>query len=173
MRLLASAAFGMICLVVQTALLSRFQCSSAFFDLLMPIVLYVSIRRPFSESLPLIFFFGILQGGLSGGPFGLHLVIYAWLLFGARGSMQLLDVGSFFIFPLLVAAGVVIENIFLAVVAREIFQYGHWFMVTKTVLIQTILGIMAAPFFLIIQKKAHSAWDHTLRQWRRAQEEDG
>jgi len=121
MRLLVSAIFGMVCLVVQTAFLSRFQCSGAFFDLLLPIVLYVSIRRPLSESLPLIFFFGILQGGLSGGPFGLHIVIYAWLLLGARGSMLLLDVSSLFIFPLLVAAGVVVENIFLAVAARKIF----------------------------------------------------
>ena len=45
---------------------------------------------------------------------------------------------------------------------------------TKTALTQTIVAIMAAPIFLVIQNKAHAAWDRTLKRWGSgAQEEEG
>ena len=59
-----------ICLglvVCQTALIPRLPAMGNFFDLLLPLVVYLAAFRPLHESVPFVMFLGILMDNLSGG----------------------------------------------------------------------------------------------------------
>ena len=115
MNIVLSIILGFMLVVFQTACLPEIGIFDCYFDLLLPLVVYISIFRPVLERTLLILFFGMVMDSISGSPFGLYIITYIWLLLGVRGSMHFLDAGSFFLFPLILAVGVVFENLLFSV----------------------------------------------------------
>ena len=142
MNAVLSIILALVFVVFQTAWLPALFTCDCYLDLLLPLVIYVSIFRPVIESIFLILFFGLVMDSLSGGPFGLYMITYLWLFLGVRGSMRLLDAGSYFLFPLILALSVLIENLLFAfsvstVPSVAVFMYALWALIT-------------APFFLLL-----------------------
>jgi len=142
MNIALSIILGLVFVVLHTACLPNLFMSGCYLDLLLPLVIYVSVFRPVAESIFLMIFFGLVMDSLSGSPFGLYIITYVWLLLGVRGSMRLLDAGSFFLFPLILALSVIFENLLFAfsvsaVPSMEVFLHAFWALAT-------------APFFLIL-----------------------
>lgn len=137
-----SIILGIIFVVLQTACLPEFFTCRCYLDFLLPLVIYVSIVRPVAESILLVLFFGLVMDSLSGTPFGLYIITYVWLLLGVRGSMRLLDAGSFLLFPLVLASSVLFENLLFAfsvsaAPSMAVFKQAFW-------------ALVIAPFFLIL-----------------------
>jgi rod shape-determining protein MreD len=86
MRYFAYIACGLFLVICQTTLLPRMSFVGYFFDLLLPMVIYLAVSRPWHEAVPFTVFLGVLMDYMSGGPFGLYLTSYAWLLIGARAA---------------------------------------------------------------------------------------
>jgi cell shape-determining protein MreD len=103
---------------------------------------------------------------LSGGPFGLYLTTYFWLLIGVKGITLILQVGNrLFIMTLIVAAGVLMENlIFLGTFA--VFGPEQQFAgdAVTIVTIQVLWAALTGSLFLIIFRNTHNRLDAGFRE---------
>lgn len=103
-----------LCLVViKTTLIPGLPLFDKFYDLLIPIVIYLSFFRPRWEGIPIVVFFGLLMDSLCGGPMGLYLLIYIWLYVGMGWLARFLHTGGLPLLALAVAIGVAFEIIVL------------------------------------------------------------
>jgi rod shape-determining protein MreD len=136
-----------------------------FYDLLIPFLVYLGLFRPVHEGLLFVCFLGFIMDNLSGGPFGLYLTSYFWLLIGAKGITQMLKVGKhMFIITLIVAAGVLAQNlIFLgsfAIFSPEQQFAGDAF---KIVAVQILWALLTGSAFLVIFRNTHNWLDAGFR----------
>jgi rod shape-determining protein MreD len=107
---------GLLLVICQTTLLPLLPVTRHFFDLLLPLVIYLAVFRPLHEALPFTLFLGILVDNLSGGPFGLYVTSYVWLLIGARLAAMVVRAENPIMLVLLLIAAVAAQNgLFLAV----------------------------------------------------------
>ncbi len=97
--------------ILQTSLLPRLAFIGHFFDLLLPLVVYLAAFRPLHESLPFTLFLGLLADNLSGGPFGLYLTTYVWLFIGVRMAATVVRAENPFLLVLIILLGVVLQNL--------------------------------------------------------------
>lgn len=141
MTLLLSILLGILFIVLQTACIPPHFLFIRYFDLLLPLVIYVSVFRPAAESIFLVLFFGILMDSLSGSPFGLYSITYVWLLLGVRGSMLFLDAGSYFLFPLILAAALIVEHLLFSIYKVAIPSGEIW--------VTVLWALITAPLFLL------------------------
>ena len=99
-----------LCLVIiKTTLIPGMAVIDKFYDLLIPIIIYLSLFRPIREGAPIVLFFGLIMDSLCGGPVGLYLATYIWLYAGMRWLSQFLHTRSFILLALSVAFGVAFE----------------------------------------------------------------
>ena len=150
MKFSLSLLIGIIGIVFKTAFLLRISTALPLFDLLLPLIVYISIFGPVIQCIALIIVLGGLMDAVSGSPFGLYIVSYLWVFIGVRGSMYLLDAGSLFLFPLILAFGIILQNVLFALCAHGIFFEAHQLLfLLKSILIEVTLGLIIAPFLLL------------------------
>jgi rod shape-determining protein MreD len=147
--------------ILQTAVLPDLPLLNSFYDLTIPFVAYLGLSRPVRESLPFVFFLGFIMDNLSGGPFGLYLTTYFWVFFGVKGITKLLQVENrLFIIMLIVAAGVLVENLIflgtLTVLGPDQQLAGD---AAKTVAIQVLWAIWTGPIFLVVFRNMQNRLD--------------
>ena len=144
--------------ILQTTVMSYLPLLDSFYDLLIPFLVFLGLSRPVRESLPFVFFLGFIMDNLSGSPFGLYLTAYFWLFVGVKAITKLLQVGNrLFIMTLIVAAGVLIENLFflgtLTILGPDQQLAGD---AAKTVTIQVLWVIWTGPIFLLVLRDLHN-----------------
>lgn len=145
MNAILSIVLGLLFAILQTTCLPHISPSCRYFDLLLPLVIYLSVFRPVAESLSLLVCFGVMMDCLSGSSFGLYLITYVWLFIGVRGSMRLLDAGSYFLFPLILMLGVVFEHL--------LFTLSTSRSPSAAILVHALWAAIMAPFFLMFFKR--------------------
>ncbi len=141
-----------LCLVlVKTTLIPGVSLFEKFYDLLVPIIIYLSFYRRKIEGIPIVLFFGFIMDSLCGGPMGLYLFIYIWLYMAMRWIAQYVHTGSFVLLTLAVAIGVVFEigillgyMVFLAVNASIPVD------TLQTVVMQIMWALITGPLILVI-----------------------
>ena len=102
-------------LVIKTTLIPGLPIFSKFYDLLIPIVIYLSLFRSLREGIPIVLIFGLIMDSLCGGPMGLYMATYIWLYVAMRYLRQVLHAGNIVLFAVAVAAGVAFESLVLLV----------------------------------------------------------
>ena len=105
-----------LCLVIiKTTLIPGMAVIDKFYDLLIPIIIYLSLFRPIREGAPIVLFFGLIMDSLCGGPVGLYLATYIWLYTGMRWLSQFLHTRSFILLALSVTFGVAFEGLVMLI----------------------------------------------------------
>jgi rod shape-determining protein MreD len=134
-----------------------------FYDVIIPFVIYLGLFCSLSESLPPVFLLGFVMDTLSGGPFGLYLTTYFWLIVGVRWLSKYLHAGNSLIFPFIVALGVLMENsiFWLTVVMLRPAQQQIALPVNE-VSVQLVWALFTGPFYLIALRFMHRNW----KNWR-------
>ena len=99
--------------IFQTTVLPQIPLIGQLYDLLIPLLIYLTLFRPSHESLPFVFFLGLLMDNLSGTPFGLYLTTYFWIYFGVKMVASYLRVGNRILLALIVCGGVLMQNILI------------------------------------------------------------
>ena len=137
--------------LVQTTLIPALPMFDKFYDLLIPIIIYLSLFRSLSEGIPVIFFFGIIMDSLCGGPGGLYLATYIWLYAGIRWLSRFLHTGNIVLSAVAVAVGVAFECLvlmgYMVILAPGAIIPAD---AAKTVLLQIIWALITGPVILII-----------------------
>ena len=151
---------GLFLIVVQTTIMPHISVFERFYDLLSPLVIYLSIFRPVRESSVIILIFGFLMDNISGGPFGLYLTSYIWMFLGVRWAITFLHVGDSLLLPFIVAVGVLMENL-IFIGARAMLEQNLQITQTmvNTVMVQVLWALFTGPFFLLFFNYIHRRWD--------------
>jgi hypothetical protein len=162
MKFVLSLLIGVACMVLKTAVLFHISSAVPLFDLLLPLIAYISIFGPVVQSISLIIILGGLMDAISGSPFGLYIVSYLWVFVGVRGSMYFLDAGSLFLFPLILAFGIMLQNVLFALCVHGFsFESHQFFFLLRSILVEVTLGLIIAPFFLLFFNLIY----HRYGQW--------
>lgn len=141
-----------LCLVlIRTTLLPGLPLFEKFYDLLIPIIIYLSFFRRKLEGVPVIIFFSIIMDSLCGGPMGLYLSIYVWLYLAMRWLAQFLHTGNVALLALAVAIGVAFE-IFILLLYMAFLAPGASIPVDagETITLQIIWALITGPVILVI-----------------------
>jgi cell shape-determining protein MreD len=101
--------FGL--LLAQTIFMPQWSVFDRFYDLLVPVVVYLGLFRPFKEGLPVVVLLGFIQDSITGGPFGLYLTSYFWIFMGVAWVITFLRVTNTLLLIFVVAAAVLVENL--------------------------------------------------------------
>ena len=151
--------------ILQTTVMPYFSLFDGFYDLLFPFIVFLSLFRSSREGIPVILFFGFVMDTLSGGPFGLYLTTYLWLFVGVRWITSFLDVGDSILLLLVVAVGVLIQNL-IFVAAITIFSplTPAISQTMNTIAVQLLWAIFTGPVLLLFFNYSHNKWDKWTRQ---------
>ena len=141
-----------LCLVIiKTTLIPGLPLLEKFYDLLIPLVIYLSLFRPMREGAPLALFFGLMMDGLCGGPVGLYLTTYIWIYAGMRWAGQFLRTGNMILLTLAVGIGVTFECIvmlmYMLVLAPSALPPED---TARTVAYQIVWALLTGPVILIM-----------------------
>ncbi len=141
-----------LCLVlVKTTLIPGMPLFEKFYDLLIPIIIYLSFFRSKLEGVPIVIFFGLIMDSLCGGPMGLYLATYIWLYIGMRWAAQFLYTGSVFLLSLAVAIGVMFEILVLLSYMAFLAPSASIPVDTLgTVILQILWALITGPMILVI-----------------------
>ncbi len=141
-----------LCLVIiKTTLIPGMAVIDKFYDLLIPIIIYLSLFRPVREGAPIVLFFGLIMDSLCGGPVGLYLATYIWLYAGMRWLSRILHTRSFIPLALSVAFGVAFEGMVMLV---YMVLLSPTTMIPEdtamTLVMQLIWSLFTGPVILVI-----------------------
>jgi len=141
-----------LCLVlIKTTLIPGLPLFDKFYDLLLPIIIYLSFFRSRVEGIPIVLFFGLIMDSLCGGPMGLYMMIYIWLYAGMRWLAQFLQTGSLLLLALAVAIGVVFEiTILLGYMAFLAPRASIPVDAGETVVLQIMWALITGPMIMVI-----------------------
>jgi cell shape-determining protein MreD len=141
--------------VCQTAIIPQLPAMGNFFDLLLPLVVFLAAFRPLHESVPFVIFLGILMDTLSGGPFGLYLTSYVWLLIGVRLATSVVRAANPVLLMMLIMAGVLLQNvIFFGALAAAAPSLPHPGDVLRVVTGQIGWVLLVGPLLAVIMRHA-------------------
>jgi len=161
-------------IVLKTTVLANFTVFSNFYDILLPVILYLGLFRPATEGLPLVLFCGFCMDSLTGGPFGIYISMYFWLFIAAKGLIQFLHAQNILIKPFIVFIGVIIENLmFLAL--QTIFDGSKVLpeSFVQSAIAQSLWAAITGPFFLLIFDYFHTRFGSWFNEWMFNRKENG
>ncbi len=151
MRYSAFLAFSVFLMVTQTVVLYEMSAALRFYDLLVPLVIYFSLYRPFREGLPIILLTGIMMDMLSAAPIGIYMTVYLWLYVAFRQTWRVIQVKQNLLFPMVVTAGVLFENIvFCIIIILQNGVPGLFPDAVNMIGAQLLWAVFTSPFMLIL-----------------------
>ena len=150
----------LILVVVQTTIMPNIPVLDSLFSLPTVFVIYLGLFRKTRESLPFVILLGLVTDHLSGAPFMLYITSLFWVYFGVRWLKGMLQVGMPFRLPILVTAGIFIENLiyFTAIGLMTTYQQPTS-EITLAMLIQIVWAFFLGSFIVIGFKRMHQLWD--------------
>jgi rod shape-determining protein MreD len=136
-------------ILIQTAILPLIPFFVPFYDLLCLFVMYLSLFKSIRIAVSAALLIGLAMDSLSGGPFGLYLTSYCWLILYARWIAKFIHVNNQILWPFIFAAAVIMENIFF-VIASMVIAPGFKLPsdTVSAVVFQVFLALITAPFML-------------------------
>ena len=125
--------------------------AGSFYDLMTPVVIHISVYRPLREGVPLVMLLAFGLDGLSGGPPGLYVSLYAWLYLAMRYLRQFLHVGNFLLLSLVAVAGVGLEGLaYFGLIGLGSPIGEIWLVAVNTIVSQLVFAVFTAPVILVL-----------------------
>ena len=156
---------SLLLVILQTTVLPNVPLAGHFYDLLIPLLIYLTLFRPSHESLPFVFFLGLLMDNLSGTPFGLYLTTYFWIYVGVKMVASYLRVGNRIMLALIVCCGVLVQN--LLMVISSLIMDSAWLPPANAVAIithQLLWSLVTGPLILILFRFTLSRLEQVIDQ---------
>jgi rod shape-determining protein MreD len=150
---------SLIIVILKTTLMPYFSMFDQFYDMLIPFVFYLGLYRPAREGIPFILLLGFTMDSLSGGPFGIFLTTYFWMFVLTRWFITFLHAGNKGLWLVVVAAGVLIENLIIIATILWLGEASElplgW---GDRVITQLLWAISTGPVLIITISIAHLKW---------------
>ncbi len=137
--------------LAQTVVSIEFLNLDQFYDLLIPVFIYIGLYRSVVEGVFFSVFFGFLMDSYSGAPFGLYISIYFWLFIGIKKLVLFLHAGNFILLAFIMSGAVFFENLFFfLVIAFMEYDQGVFVSGLNIVVLQIVFAAGTGPFFLLL-----------------------
>ncbi len=95
---------GLALILFQTLVAGFFLPAGLIYDLLIPLVIYLSLFHNNGKSLLIIMFFGIIMDDITGGAMGIYMLTYFWIFIGMQLAVHFFQKDS----PVLMVASVLL-----------------------------------------------------------------
>lgn len=147
---------GLFMVICQTTIIPRLGVVGYFFDLVLPVVIYLAAFRPLHEALLFTVFLGVVMDNLSGGPFGLYLTSYVWLFIGARTAATVVRAENPIMIVLILIGAVAAQNaLFFAVLGTAGLGYFSERFAARIAIEQIGWVLLIGPFLACGIRAAH------------------
>jgi cell shape-determining protein MreD len=133
---------GLTTVVGQTTILRIPLFSNLFYDLIIPLVVFLGLRLRDGRGVSLVIILGLVMDLLSGGIFGLYLTTYFWIFLSVKSVSRYFDVDDPLFQGILIALCVLGQHlVFCALLAPP--WKGAQLLAAQmpSVLLQTILAV--------------------------------
>jgi cell shape-determining protein MreD len=141
------ALVGLTLIILQTAFLPHFHSAHDYYNLLIPLIVFLGLFRPLKEGLVVAITFGFFMDGLSGGTFGLFTTAFFWIFLGVKWMITFLHAGSWMILPFVMAGSVVVENV-VSVLGSSLYSNGYNQFILDRVISQIIWAAATGPIIV-------------------------
>jgi hypothetical protein len=147
-------------ILLQTTILPTLSWLGPFFDLFIPFILYLGLRHPGKENLPIIILLGVIADNLSGTPFLYFVSVYLWIYLFIRLTTTILQVNTHLRMAFTVAACVLFQNLFFAGgLALSSTQNPITPAAIGSIASQTAWAFFVGPLILLILEWTHDRLD--------------
>lgn len=137
--------------IVKTSLTPSLYLFKNLYDLLIPIVIYVSFFRAIWEAIPIVLFCGVVMDSLGGGPAGLYTITYLWLYAAGHWAGGFLYTSSIVVLAAAAAVGVIFESVvLLSYIALLSPITGMPLGATETVMTQIGWALVTGPIIITL-----------------------
>jgi len=142
---------GLSAVVAQTTILRLPLFHGIFYDLLIPLVVFLGLNVPNRKGVLVVVILGLIMDLLSGGIFGLYLCIYLWIFVSVKGLSKYFDVGDTIFQSVLIGVCVLGQHFIFCISVAAPWK-GTQLLVAQTapVLLQTIFGALTGPGILML-----------------------
>ena len=153
-------AISLVLLVVQTAVMPIFPIFDNFYDLIVPLVIYIGLRFSIKEGFLFVCLLGLLSDTMSGGPFGIFTTVYVWLFSATNWLFTFLQVRNNLLAPFFVPAGVFMENcLFMGIFFLLNPEFVYPVNTIEIVLGQTMWALFTGPPLLLAINFCVKKWN--------------
>lgn len=160
MRYPVFLAMSIFLMVVQTAIIVELSGAISFYDLLIPLVVYFSLYRPFSEGLFILLAAGMMTDMVSGAPHGVYPTVYLWLFLAFRRTRRWIRIKQNILFPVIVIIGVLFENtVFWISISMQSGRFVFSAPALKILFFQLLWAVITTPILFILFHAVFSAAD--------------
>jgi hypothetical protein len=150
-------------LLFQTVLKPQIAPLTGLYDLLLAYMTYLGLRYRLGKALPLTLVVGFAMDSLSGGPFGLFLTTYLWLILLIFGIKRFIHPGNLAFRLLAVSLAVVLQNLIYAGVALLLGQAQLLSAYALRIgMIQLAWALVTGGALLIVFHWLHLSWERLL-----------
>ena len=148
---------GPLTIVAQTTILKLPIFHGVFYDLLIPLVVFLSLNLPNRQGVLVVVILGMTMDLLSGGIFGLYLTIYFWIFLSVKNLSKYFNVDKTLFQSVLIGVCVFAQHLvfFISVTAP---WKGAQLLAARTapVFLQTVFAALTGPGILILLGKVHT-----------------
>ncbi|ETR69025.1 MAG: rod shape-determining protein MreD [Candidatus Magnetoglobus multicellularis str. Araruama] len=149
---------GLSLIIIQTTIIPFLYFLGRFYDLIIPLVLFLAAHRPLNKGIPLTLVIGFIMDCLSGGAFGLYSITYMWLYLIVGWLTSYVHAHSTILLIFMVAVGTLIENTFFIVTAgtaKSLFTVNA----LQSFVSQAVWAMITGAFMLIALENIQNMWN--------------
>jgi rod shape-determining protein MreD len=151
---------GLSVVVSQTTILRLPLFHGVFYDLLIPLVVFLSLNLPNKKGILVVVILGLIMDLLSGGIFGLYLSIYFWIFLCARIVSKYFDVSDAIFQSVLIGGCVLGQHLIFCISVAPPWTGAQLLAArTATVLLQTIFAALTGPGILMLLGRLQTRFD--------------
>jgi rod shape-determining protein MreD len=142
---------GLSTVVAQTTILRLPLFHGIFYDLLIPLVVFLSLNLANRKGVLVVVILGLIMDLLSGGIFGLYLSIYFWIFLSVKGLSKYFDVDDTIFRSVLIGVCVLGQHLLFCISVAAPWK-GAQLMADQMppVLLQTIFAALTGPGILML-----------------------
>ncbi len=142
---------GMASIIIQT-ISPYINFFSNCYDVVIILLIYSGLFRPFKEAIVTAFFFGFLMDNISGGPFGFYIISYLWILCYTLFISNYIFKESNLILIILSVISVILQNIIIMFSVISAGSSLYYKEALKIIIKESILSAVSIPLFIIMIK---------------------
>ncbi|MCK4728012.1 MAG: rod shape-determining protein MreD [Desulfobacterales bacterium] len=142
---------GLSTIVAQTTILRLPLFHGVFYDLLIPLVVFLSLNFPKRKGVLVVIILGLIMDLLSGGIFGIYLSVYFWIFLLVKSLSRYFDVGDTIFQSVLIGVCVLGQHLMFCISVADPWN-GAQLLAAQTgpVLLQTIFAALTGPGILML-----------------------
>lgn len=145
---------GLVAIVGQTTILRLPLFRNLFYDLLIPLIVFLGLRLRDGKGISLLIILGLVMDLLSGGIFGLYLSSYFWIFLSIKGISKYFDVDDATFQGILIALCVLGQHLVFCVLLAPPWK-GSQLLAARVipVLLQAAIAALTGPSILALLGK--------------------